>query len=189
MLDPGQGLFDDSYSPQIMYFDQDNEPVKFDQTVLPTNKLLFSPRLGFNYDLNGDQTFQLRGGPGLFTGRFPFLWLGNQVANPDFFFYTVTDPDFQFPQVWRTNIGYNRSFGDGWFTSIDVVYKKDLNAMMVRNFGLRTPTGILSGADNRPYYLDADKAVDAFGSPSQNAYVFTGENKGRSICKASFFAM
>ena len=181
IFNPGNGEFGGAYSPQITYFDENNEPATFNHTDLPTNKFLFSPRIGFNYDVKGDQTFQLRGGSGLFTGRFPFVWLGNQVANPDWFFYTMTDPDFQFPQVWRTNLGYDRTFGDGWFTSLDVIYTQDINAMMVRNFGLRTPSAILSGADNRPYYTNADKVADPFGAPGQNAYVFTSEDLGRSL--------
>lgn len=181
LLDPANGIFAGSYAPSVTYYNQDNEPVQFDHTKLPTDKLLWSPRVGFNWDVNGDQSFQLRGGTGIFTGRFPFVWLGNQVANPDFFFYTVTDPNFQFPQVWRSNIGYDRTFGDGWFVTTDLIYTKDINAMMVRNFGLRTPSGFLSGVDNRAYYLQTDKSIDPFGGVGQNAYVFTSENAGRSI--------
>lgn len=181
LLDPANGIFAGTYAPSVTYYDENNQPVQFDHTVLPTDKLLWSPRVGFNWDVKGDQSFQLRGGSGLFTGRFPFVWLGNQVANPDFFFYTVTSPDFQFPQVWRTNIGYDRTFGDGWFVTTDLIYTKDINAMMVRNFGLRTPTGFLSGVDNRAYYLDADKSLDPFGGVGQNAYVFTSQDMGRSI--------
>jgi hypothetical protein len=48
---------------------------------MPKSKLLFSPRVGFNWDLKGDATTQLRGGAGLFTGRVPFVWISNQVSN------------------------------------------------------------------------------------------------------------
>ncbi|HVX27482.1 MAG TPA: TonB-dependent receptor [Parafilimonas sp.] len=48
---------------------------------IPKSNLLFSPRVGFNYDVNGKHQTELRGGVGLFTGRVPFVWVSNQYSN------------------------------------------------------------------------------------------------------------
>ncbi|EOR96400.1 TonB-dependent receptor [Arcticibacter svalbardensis MN12-7] len=47
----------------------------------PESRLLFSPRLGFNWDINNDSQTILRGGSGIFTGRLPYVWLGNAYNN------------------------------------------------------------------------------------------------------------
>jgi hypothetical protein len=42
---------------------------------------LWSPRLGFRYELDGKGDYVLRGGIGVFTGRIPFVWLSNSFSN------------------------------------------------------------------------------------------------------------
>ncbi|RLD29494.1 MAG: TonB-dependent receptor [Bacteroidetes bacterium] len=147
------------------------ETVFIDNTQMPTNKWLYSPRVGFNYDVNGDDSFQLRGGTGTFTGRFPFVWLGNQIAAPDVFFLQAVDPDYKFPQVWRTNIGADKRFESGLILTADVSYSKDINGPHVQNWGITSPSGTLNGVDNRSIYLPTDII--------NNAYVFTNSDKGR----------
>lgn len=150
------------------------ETVMLDNTKMPTNKWLFSPRVGFNWDVDGERKLQVRGGSGLFTGRLPFVWLGNQIANPNAFFYQMVDPDFQFPQVWRTNVGVDYKFENGYVVTGDISYTKDINGAHVQNWGLDTPSQNLAGqGDTRAYYDDADKG--------NNAYVFTNSDKGRTF--------
>lgn len=48
---------------------------------VPTSRPLWSPRVGFNWDVKGDKDIQVRGGSGLFTGRVPFVWVSNQFSN------------------------------------------------------------------------------------------------------------
>ena len=48
---------------------------------VPKSSLQFSPRVGFNWDLTGDQTQQIRGGIGMFVGTPPYVWLENAYVN------------------------------------------------------------------------------------------------------------
>jgi hypothetical protein len=49
--------------------------------VLPKTRIMWGPRMGFNWDVFGNKTTQVRGGSGLFTGRVPFVWISNQFSN------------------------------------------------------------------------------------------------------------
>ncbi|MES2777980.1 MAG: carboxypeptidase regulatory-like domain-containing protein [Bacteroidota bacterium] len=163
----------------LTLFDEHGQPVsngkgkQLDNTKLPSSKPLFSPRIGFNWDVKGDKSFQLRGGSGLFTGRFPFVWVGNHIGNPFSFFYCATASNFKWPQIWRTNIGADLKAGTGTIFTVDVAYSKDVNAMMVRNYALGTPTGAFSNGtgDTRAVYKATDKGA-------ANAYVFTNTKAG-----------
>ncbi|HEX7845153.1 MAG TPA: carboxypeptidase regulatory-like domain-containing protein [Chitinophagaceae bacterium] len=166
----------------LTLFDADGNPITngkgkdLDNTRLPKGTLL-SPRVGFNWDIKGNKTVQLRGGSGLFTGRFPFVWLGNHIGNPFSFFYNATDKDFKWPQVWRTNVGTDFKIPFGTIFSFDIAFTKDVKGMMVRNYRLGTPTGVLNSGtgDDRNIYTGAgDKGPD-------NAYVFTNTNKGYQV--------
>lgn len=48
---------------------------------LPKSTPLWSPRIGFNYNVNGEGNTQIRGGAGIFTGQVPFVWISNQYTN------------------------------------------------------------------------------------------------------------
>jgi len=47
----------------------------------PSGNMLWSPRLGFNYDVGGHQETILRGGVGIFSGRPPYVWVSNAYGN------------------------------------------------------------------------------------------------------------
>ncbi|MCK9403166.1 MAG: TonB-dependent receptor [Chitinophagaceae bacterium] len=65
----------------MSFIDNNGQSVKLSTSKLPDAKLMVSPRIGFNYDIKGDKTTQLRGGIGLFTGRPPFVFVSNQMGN------------------------------------------------------------------------------------------------------------
>jgi hypothetical protein len=48
---------------------------------MPKPQIMVSPRFGFNWDVMGDQTTQIRGGAGIFMSRLPLVWPGGSYTN------------------------------------------------------------------------------------------------------------
>ena len=60
---------------------------------IPNKQLLWSPRVGFNYDVEGNRNLIIRGGIGVFTGRVPFVWISNQFSNTGLLLKTTSQTD------------------------------------------------------------------------------------------------
>ncbi len=73
---------DNPFSRGLTAINGDGDPVTVDQSELAGSTPLWSPRVGFNWDVTGTRSTQLRGGTGIFTGRLPFVWIGNVFSNP-----------------------------------------------------------------------------------------------------------
>ena len=155
---------------------------KIDVSKYPKTKPLLSPRLGVNWDVWGDGKLQVRGGTGIFSGTPPYVWLSNQAGNNGLLFgdlekgrpfdgialvtptkedirtskmdLAVTDRDFKYPQLWKTNLAVDYSFGDGWIATVEMLYNKDLNAIYHRNIGLNDPVGYVQegSGKERPFF-------------------------------------
>ncbi len=67
---------------------QDFGGKKINTGVLPETRLSYSPRFGFNWDVKGDRSLQVRGGTGVFTGRIPFVWIVSQSGDAGLIQYT-----------------------------------------------------------------------------------------------------
>ncbi|MDP2389513.1 MAG: TonB-dependent receptor, partial [Acidobacteriota bacterium] len=131
----------------LTFRDETGAAVQYQSGKLPDANLLWSPRLGFNWDVTGSRNTQVRGGSGVFTGQPLFVWISNQIGNtgvltgfiqnnnstanpfnPDPNAYkptnvtgapatsyelALTDQNFKFPQVWRTNVAVDRRLPGG----------------------------------------------------------------------------
>jgi len=174
--------FDNPNADTLVFRDASGSPVSYNSGQLPKSSPLWSPRVGINYDLTGDQKTQLRGGTGVFTGKPPYVWISNQIGNtgalsglnqventtafpfnpsPDKYKPTqvapyatsyeldVTDPNFKFPQTWRSNIGLDRKLPWGLVGTVDYIYNRDINDPAYINANLPAPSGTYSGVDSR----------------------------------------
>jgi hypothetical protein len=66
--------------PSLEFRDETGADVNYSTSALPGTKVLFSPRLGFNWDAKGDRSTQIRGGTGVFTGKPAYVWISNQIG-------------------------------------------------------------------------------------------------------------
>ena len=197
---------DNPYGRGLTTLDENYEEYTLEQSELPGATPLLSPRVGFNWDVTGDRTTQLRGGTGVFTGRIPFVWLGNVISNPganpnlpaegtpiadvpggdilnddstptQSFDLNAMDEDFRFPQVWTTNLAVDQALPYGVVATLEGLFGKDLNAVTLRNADLPAPSGTLESLGGRNRYDSAEINAD-FGS---GAYVIDNTDEGYNL--------
>lgn len=178
-------LVDNPFSRGLTLLDENDKSETVDQSKLPGGTALFSPRVGFNWDVNGNSITQVRGGTGIFTGRLPFVWVGNNISNPGgnpnlpahlrSFDLNAMVPDFKWPQVWTTNLAIDHLFDNGLLATFEFIYGKDINAIYVRNADLVAPVRTLP--DGRPYFGGAG-ANELNADGGAGAYVIDNKDEG-----------
>lgn len=77
------GIVNDDFNnrtiPLLESFGKDLQGARSGQAI--NSKAHVAPRLGFNWDVNGEKMTQIRGGIGVFTSRVPLVWPGGQYGN------------------------------------------------------------------------------------------------------------
>ena len=73
--------FRNQEAEQFIFRNEKGEDVKFATDKLPDPNPLFSPRVGAEWDVFGDDSFKIRGGGGIFTGQPPYVLISNQIGN------------------------------------------------------------------------------------------------------------
>ena len=201
----------------LTFRDEDGQPVQYDSGQMPGANILWSPRMGFNYDVASDQKTQIRGGTGVFTGQPLYVWISNQLGNTGMlqgslsadtasnqstsqypfstntdrykptptgqpaasYELNVTDNDFRFPQVWRSNIAVDRRLPGGITGTAEFVYNRDVNGIYYINANLPAAQATFAGADNRPRWTQ-NRLNNVTGNQVTSAIVMKNQDIGRN---------
>ncbi|MDT0555443.1 TonB-dependent receptor [Patiriisocius hiemis] len=77
------GLANDDFNnrtiPLLESFGKDLQGARAGKAI--NSKAHIAPRVGFNWDVNGEKKTQVRGGIGVFTSRVPLVWPGGAYSN------------------------------------------------------------------------------------------------------------
>ncbi|HNW58379.1 MAG TPA: carboxypeptidase regulatory-like domain-containing protein [bacterium] len=205
--------FDNVNADTTHFLDENGDVVQYKTDKLPDANIHFSPRLGFNWDVKGDRSTQVRGGTGIFTGKPAYVWISNQIGNtgmltgfekltnttarpfnPNPHAYepasvtgapassyelALTDPNFKFPQIWRSNLGVDQKLPWGLIGTAEVLYGRDVNGVYYINANLPKAQTNFNGADNRPRYT-SNRINNTKGNVVENAIVLKNQNVGYS---------
>jgi hypothetical protein len=88
---------------------------------------------------------------------------------PSTFDLAFTDPNYKFPQVWKTNIAVDQKLPLGLIGSVEYLYNKNINAVHYYNANLKAPVGNFSGVDTRALYARTDAGVRVNNNVSMGA--------------------
>ncbi|MFZ9661553.1 MAG: TonB-dependent receptor, partial [Chitinophagaceae bacterium] len=116
-----------------------------------------------NYTFNKD--------PDYYKSKFPTT-AGTSVP-PNI---VLMDPNFKFPQIFRTNFAFDKQLGQGWSLTMEAIITKDINAVKMRNANEKPTNALFSGTDTRPRFLNS--ADRKYYSGVTSAIVLENTNKG-----------
>lgn len=143
---------------------------------MPSGNIMWSPRVGFNWDVNGNKTTQLRGGIGIFTSRIPFVWPAGSYTNNGMVIGSYTKynditfnpdwktqekggtdvpsgsqidlygKDFKYPQMLRGNIAVDQKLPGGIIGTLDLMYTKTINNVLWKDVNVKPAWGNATGS-------------------------------------------
>ncbi len=186
------GTFDQNPDFAALTFANGNH---YDVGKKPKNRPLFSPRIGFNWDALGNQSLQVRGGAGIFSGPPPFVWISNQASNNGVQFsqaiynnsvvfnpspgaysttggvntsyaINVTDKNFKYPTVFKSSLAVDKRFTNNLILTLEGAYSKDINAVYYSNVNLNQN-------DTNTIALDMPISRNRYGANGNNK-IFSG---------------
>jgi hypothetical protein len=100
-------------------------------------------------------------------------------AGASSFELNVTDPDFKFPQVWRTNLAVDHRLPGGITGTAEFLYNKDVNGVYYINANLPAAQATFSGVDARPRWT-ANRINNTAPNVITSAFVLKNQDIGSS---------
>lgn len=202
--------YENALADALSFRDQSGSTVHYQTAKLPDPNILWSPRAGFNWDVKGNRTTQVRGGTGVFTGKPAYVWISNQIGNTGVltgseqldnttarpfssntdrykpatvtgapassYALALTEPDFKFPQTWRTDVGVDQRLPGGVIGTAEFLYNRDVNGVYYINANLAPANTTFAGVDARPRWTTSNR----INSNVSSAVVLQNQNVGRS---------
>lgn len=207
----GETGFTNAQANALNFRDETGQTVQYQTQKLPDSNILWSPRVGINWNPFSSNRVQVRGGTGIFTARPAYVWISNQIGengtltgfenvasgftrpfhpNParykpavvtgapaTTYALALTDPNFKFPQIWRTSAAVDVKIPFGLIAGAEYIYSKDVNGIYYINANLATPNGAFVGADSRPRFTTT--AANRINANIDNAIVLKNQNVGK----------
>jgi outer membrane receptor protein involved in Fe transport len=205
--------FRNANADALTFRDENGQPVQYDTAKLPDANLLWSPRLGFNWDVSENRSTQVRGGTGIFTGKPLFVWISNQIGNTGVltgfidnrgmtinpfnadpnaykpssvtgapatsYELALTDENFKFPQVWRTNVAVDHRLPGGFSGTAEFIYNRDVNGIYYIQANLPAAQTNFNGADNRMRWTN-NRINNSAANQISNDTVMKNQSIGRT---------
>lgn len=85
-----------------------------------------------------------------------------------------SNPDFKFPQIWRTNVAVDQRLPLGLIGTAEFLYSRDVNGVYYINANLADPSTEFAGVDDRPRWTSGNR----INSNIASAVVLKNQNEG-----------
>lgn len=150
------------------YYDPDGSVRMIDTGKWPSGNIIFSPRVGFTWDILGDKSLKLCGGTGFFSGRLPLVFFCNMPSNGGLIQY-------------QTQLGPSTKY-DNLPDAVKAKYA-DMNAVMSQFAG-----GLVTDANGRATIDALQQKLAGMGFP-QTVTPADGSVPGSIAAVSSHFKM
>jgi hypothetical protein len=88
----------------------------------------------------------------------------------------LTDPNFKFPQIWRSSLAADVRIPLGLVAGVEYMHSKDVNGIYYINANLAAPNSAFTGVDNRPRWVGSNR----INSNITSAVVLKNQNVGKT---------